>query len=127
MIDREPLMREARSGSGTRSRSSVASPAGPGPRGPSEGLPCAANRRIIGLQEPGSGESRLYPMYMGWSINYQSVNLDSWNSWPEQVRQFFLEQFDAFENKMWETAAKAVADAENCNFGKEPCEMGNLV
>lgn len=30
MADREPLMREAPSGSGTRSRSSVASPAGPG-------------------------------------------------------------------------------------------------
>jgi hypothetical protein len=42
MIDREPLIRGARSGRGTRSRLSVASPAGPGPRGPSEGLPSAA-------------------------------------------------------------------------------------
>ena len=42
-----------------RSRLSVASPARPGPRGPSEGLPCAANRRIIGLDEPANGKSRL--------------------------------------------------------------------
>jgi len=68
----------------------------------------------------------LYPMYMGWSINYQSANLDAWKSWPEEVRQFFTEQFDRFEDKMWATAAKAVADAENCNFGKEPCELGKM-
>ena len=70
--------------------------------------------------------SHLYPMYLGWSINYQGVNLDSWNGWPEEVQKFFAEQFDAFEDKMWDTAARAVADAENCNFGKEPCEMGKM-
>jgi len=69
----------------------------------------------------------LYPMYMGWSVNYQSVNLDSWNSWPKSVQEFFLEQFDQFEDKMWQTARQATEDAKNCNFGKEPCEMGNLV
>lgn len=68
----------------------------------------------------------LYPMYMGWSINYQSVNLESWNSWPEEVHSFFEAQFAAFEDKMWETATAATADAENCNFGQEPCEMGVL-
>jgi TRAP-type C4-dicarboxylate transport system substrate-binding protein len=68
----------------------------------------------------------LYPMYMGWSINYQSANLDAWNGWPENVQQFFLEQFDQFEDKMWDTARQATEDAERCNFGKEPCEMGNM-
>lgn len=70
--------------------------------------------------------SHLYPMYMGWSVNYQSVNLDSWNGFPPEAQEFFLEQFDAFEDKMWDTAAKATADAENCNFDKEPCEMGKM-
>jgi TRAP-type C4-dicarboxylate transport system substrate-binding protein len=70
--------------------------------------------------------THLYPMYMGWSINYQGVNLDSWNGFPPEVQAFFTEQFDAFEDKMWDTAAAAVADAENCNFGKEPCEMGKM-
>ena len=32
----------------------------------------------------------------------------------------------AFEDKMWDTATKATLDAENCNFGKEPCEMGKM-
>ena len=70
--------------------------------------------------------THLYPMYLGWSINYQGVNLDSWNGWPDEVQGFFTEQFDAFEDRMWDTAAKAVADADNCNFGKEPCEMGKV-
>ena len=27
---------------------------------------------------------------------------------------------------MWDTARKATEDAEHCNFGKEPCEMGKM-
>jgi TRAP-type transport system periplasmic protein len=68
----------------------------------------------------------IYPLYMGWSINYQGVNLDAWKSWPAEVQAFFTEQFGTFEDKMWQTAANATADAENCNFGKEPCEMGKM-
>jgi TRAP-type C4-dicarboxylate transport system substrate-binding protein len=68
----------------------------------------------------------LYPMYMGWSINYQSVNLNSWNRFAPEVQAFFTEQFDQFEDKMWETAEAATADAENCNFGEEPCELGKM-
>jgi TRAP-type C4-dicarboxylate transport system substrate-binding protein len=68
----------------------------------------------------------LYPMYMGWSINYQGVNLDSWNGFSPELQAFFIEQFDQLEDKMWDTAAEAVADADNCNFGKEPCELGKM-
>jgi TRAP-type C4-dicarboxylate transport system substrate-binding protein len=70
--------------------------------------------------------SHLYPLYLGWSINYQGVNVDSWSNFPPEVQQFFTEQFDQLQDKMWATAAKATADAENCNFGKEPCEMGKM-
>ena len=55
MIDRKPLKREACSGCGTRSRLSVASPAGPAVGG----LPHGTNRRMIALPEPATGESRL--------------------------------------------------------------------
>ena len=68
----------------------------------------------------------LYPMYMGWSITYESANLDKWNSFPPELQAFFTEQFQQLEKKMWDTAAKAQADAENCNFGKEPCELGKM-
>lgn len=71
--------------------------------------------------------THLYPMYLGWSINYQSVNLDTWNGWPQEVQDFFLEQFAALEDQMWETGARALEDAENCNFGQDPCEMGSKV
>jgi TRAP-type C4-dicarboxylate transport system substrate-binding protein len=70
--------------------------------------------------------SHLYPLYLGWSINYQGVNVDSWSNFSPEVQEFFTEQFDQFQDKMWETAAKATADAENCNFGKDPCEMGKM-
>jgi TRAP-type transport system periplasmic protein len=69
----------------------------------------------------------LYPMIMGWSINYQSANLDSWNRFPPEVQDFFLEQFDQFEDKMWQTAKQATEEAENCNVGEDPCTLGEKV
>jgi TRAP-type C4-dicarboxylate transport system substrate-binding protein len=65
-----------------------------------------------------------FQVYMGWSINYQSVNLDKWNSFSPELQQFFLDQFAKFEDKMWQTAAEAVAGADNCNFGGGPCTEG---
>lgn len=65
-----------------------------------------------------------YPMYMGWSINFQSVALSSWNRWDPKVRKFFLEAFAKFEDQMWKTAAAATAEADNCNVGKDPCKLG---
>ncbi len=71
-----------------------------------------------------------FQVYMGWSINYQSVNLDTWNGFTPELQQFFLDQFAKFEDKMWITAAAAVAGADNCNFGTGPCaegEAANLI
>lgn len=65
-----------------------------------------------------------YQAFMGWGINYQSVNLDSWHRFTPEVRTFFLEQFAALEDRMWETAAAAAADADDCNFGGDKCELG---
>jgi TRAP-type transport system periplasmic protein len=66
----------------------------------------------------------LYPMYMGWSINYQSANLDKWNSWPKEVQDFFTEQFDEFQETMWSTVREATQQGELCNFGKDGCTLG---
>jgi TRAP-type C4-dicarboxylate transport system substrate-binding protein len=70
--------------------------------------------------------THLYPMYLGWSINVQAVNLDSWKRMGPEVQKFFTEQFARFEDKMWATGAAALADAENCNFDKQPCKMGKM-
>ncbi|MBI2202639.1 MAG: TRAP transporter substrate-binding protein [Candidatus Rokubacteria bacterium] len=68
--------------------------------------------------------THLYPLYMGWSINYQSVTLPSWQKFDAKARDFFVDQFRKLEDTMWKTGTAAVADAENCNFGKDPCKMG---
>jgi TRAP-type C4-dicarboxylate transport system substrate-binding protein len=65
-----------------------------------------------------------FQAYMGWSINYQSVNLDSWKRFGPDLQKFFLDQFAAFEDQMWRTAGAALADADRCNFGPGKCEMG---
>ncbi|MGQ0663316.1 MAG: TRAP transporter substrate-binding protein [Pseudomonadota bacterium] len=71
--------------------------------------------------------THIYPMYLGWSINAHAFNLASWKRFDPKVQQFLLDQFKVFEDKMWKTAAAAVADAENCNFNKDPCTMGKKV
>jgi TRAP-type C4-dicarboxylate transport system substrate-binding protein len=66
----------------------------------------------------------LYPMYLGWSINYQGANSNSWERFGPAVQGFFTTEFDKFEDRMWATAAESVTDAEHCNFNKDPCKYG---
>ena len=70
--------------------------------------------------------THLFPMYMGWSINVHAVNLETWKRIDPRVQQFMLDQFAKFEDKFWETMRFAMVDADNCNFGKEPCKMAKL-
>jgi TRAP-type transport system periplasmic protein len=72
----------------------------------------------------GEVTSHIYPLVMGWSINYQSVNLDAWKKFDPKVRDFFTKQFDAFEDKMWETIRLTIEDADRCNFARGECKMG---
>ncbi len=66
----------------------------------------------------------IYPMSLGWSINALAVNLKTWNGLDPKVQAFLLDQVKTYEDKMWETIRQAVAQAENCNTGKQPCTMG---
>ncbi|WP_374448396.1 TRAP transporter substrate-binding protein [Stella sp.] len=66
----------------------------------------------------------LYPMSLGWSINALAVNLTSWNRMDPKVQQFLLTQVAAYEDKMWGTIKEAMAQADNCNTGKQPCTLG---
>jgi TRAP-type transport system periplasmic protein len=68
----------------------------------------------------------IYPMSLGWSINVLAVNLTSWNRLDPKVQAFLLDQFKAYEDKMWATIKTTTAEAENCNTGKQPCTMGKL-
>jgi len=64
------------------------------------------------------------PVYMGWAVNYQSANLQSWERFAPEVQTFFLEQFGQLSNEMWATAGEAVSDADHCNFGTGDCKLG---
>jgi len=68
----------------------------------------------------------IYPMSLGWSINVLAVNLDSWKRLDPKVQSFLLDQFKAYEDKMWATIKTTTAEAENCNQGQQPCTMGKL-
>jgi TRAP-type C4-dicarboxylate transport system substrate-binding protein len=65
----------------------------------------------------------IYPMSLGWSINALAVNLKTWNSLDQKTQEFFLSQIKSYEDKMWETVRQAIAQAANCNTGKQPCTM----
>lgn len=71
--------------------------------------------------------SHLYPLSLGWSINYQSVSEGSWAKWSPETQKFFLAQFDTFEDKMWATVGTATSEGLTCNVNKEPCTIGKLV
>jgi TRAP-type C4-dicarboxylate transport system substrate-binding protein len=68
----------------------------------------------------------IYPMSLGWSINVLAVNLDSWKRIDAKTQAFLLEQFKAYEDKMWKTIQVTTTEAENCNTGKQPCTLGKL-
>jgi len=66
----------------------------------------------------------LYPMSVGWSVNVLAVNVNSWKRLDPRVQSFLLEQFKAFEDRMWRTQRQAMAEADNCNTNKQPCTLG---
>ena len=66
----------------------------------------------------------IYPMYLGWSINFQAVNLNSWNRFSPEVQKFFVKAFKVLEDDMWATVGRSAAEADNCNTGKDPCTYG---
>ncbi|MGQ9694809.1 MAG: TRAP transporter substrate-binding protein [Thermodesulfobacteriota bacterium] len=66
----------------------------------------------------------LYPMSVGWSINVLAVNLGTWKRIDKKTQEFLLQQFKAFEDKMWRTHKMAMEEADNCNTGKQPCTLG---
>ncbi len=68
--------------------------------------------------------THIFPMYLGWSINFQAVNLDSWNRFAPDVKTFFNKAFAVLEDDMWATVGQSAAEADNCNTGKDPCNFG---
>ena len=68
--------------------------------------------------------THIYPMYLGWSINFQAINLDRWNSFTPEMQEFVLEAFAVLEDNLWATAEQSTNEADNCNTGRDPCTLG---
>lgn len=68
--------------------------------------------------------THLYPLSLGWSVNAHAMNLDSWNALDPAAQSFLLEQFEAYEDKMWATVQLATDEGVTCNVGEDPCTIG---
>lgn len=68
----------------------------------------------------------ILPVSLGWSINVHVANLKSWNKLDAETKAFFETEFGEFEDKFWTFMADASADADNCNYGRQPCRLGKL-
>lgn len=68
----------------------------------------------------------IYPMSLGWSISVIAINFDVWKKLSPAVQAFMTKEMKKLEDKMWVTIHDGTEQAENCNFGHEPCTMGKL-
>jgi len=66
----------------------------------------------------------ILPLSLGWSINVHVANLQSWNKLDAETKAFFEGEFGKFEEKFWAFMTDATADADNCNYGRQPCRLG---
>lgn len=66
----------------------------------------------------------LFPLPVNWSIYYQSANLDSWNKYTPELRQFLEKKFEDLNERLWNIAAEAHGEGVSCNVGKDPCTLG---
>jgi TRAP-type C4-dicarboxylate transport system substrate-binding protein len=66
----------------------------------------------------------IYPMSLGWAIQYWGANLNKWEQLPEDMRGDLEQAYAEFENGLWNIAARATAQGLDCNLGKDSCELG---
>lgn len=61
---------------------------------------------------------------IGWSVNAVVVNKKRWDTLPEITRAFLGQEFADYEDRLWSSLDKFIAQASNCNTGKESCTLG---
>ena len=67
----------------------------------------------------------LYPMTMGWSLQFIAVNSRFWKSLDTDVQDFMMEQYANLENDLWNIIEEDVNQGIDCNIGAESCTRGN--
>lgn len=96
----------------------------------------ALQRGVVDCAVTGSGSGNTagwwevathqFQVYLGWSIAYQSVNLDRWNSFSPETQAYFTDQFSQLSDELWATSTMSVNDADYCNFGTGKCVLGKV-
>ena len=71
--------------------------------------------------------THVYPMYMGWSIGVEVVNMNSWKRLDPRTQAFFLAEMPKYEAKYWAYMEAATNEADNCNYGRGTCTMAKQV
>lgn len=85
-----------------------------------------------GVTSPTSGNAgkwpevttHFLPLSVSGSVQGHFMNLDYWNRFTPESQQKMLAAFKQMEDRMWDLAVTANADAINCNVGREPCKLG---
>jgi TRAP-type C4-dicarboxylate transport system substrate-binding protein len=71
--------------------------------------------------------THVFPMYMGWSIGVEVVNLNTWKRLDPKLQAFFLAEMPKYEDKYWGYMEAATNEADNCNYGRGTCTMAKQV
>ncbi|WP_313138011.1 TRAP transporter substrate-binding protein [Paracoccus jeotgali] len=66
----------------------------------------------------------IYPMSLGWAIQYWGANVKKWEQLPQDVQADLETAYAELEDKLWDIAAHATAQGIECNLGKDSCELG---
>lgn len=66
-------------------------------------------------------------MSPGWSVDVSAITLGVWNRPSPEVKTFLLKALKPYEDKLWKTIRAATKQADNCNFGRQPCTMRKML
>jgi TRAP-type transport system periplasmic protein len=55
--------------------------------------------------------THLYPMYLGWSIGFTAINLDTWSKLPPETQAFMEEQMQLLNDLYWEIGGRQAVAA----------------
>ncbi|TAN25126.1 MAG: hypothetical protein EPN31_16015 [Castellaniella sp.] len=89
---------------------------------------CAVTGSLTGnISGWGEVTKSVFMMPLGWSINVEAFNLESWSNLTPSVREFLIKERTTYEDELWNTVKTATGEADNCNTHKEPCTLGKLI
>lgn len=68
--------------------------------------------------------SHLYPMSLGWAVQYWGVNEERWEALTPDQQQKLTAAYAELEPKLWDLARMATEQGIACNSGEDDCTLG---